>query len=329
MKDIAAALKFVKGAVAKKDYVPELTHFRIANQRIMGFNGKLALSHPIDLDLDVAPKAVMFERALAALPDGAPVAIDITGTRRLALRAAGFKVFVPTLDEVPEGLFVEPEGEIYPIDLDLVGVFNDVWDFIATDASRAWAQAVMLHENSAYATNNQIVIERWSRAHFPEPIVVPIEAVREIIRIGLEPSALQLMPNAAVFHYPNGAWLRTQFLNDPWPARLKEVAGTPSDRLVAVPENFAEEVKRISAFVEDSGVVYVKGNLMSTTCEGADAGASVELDTAIGDGSFHIDTLKKIASVATKVDLWGKPAVFQGKGVRGAAMPMVVAGGAR
>jgi hypothetical protein len=29
------ALKFVKGAVAKKDFVPELTHFRITGGRVV------------------------------------------------------------------------------------------------------------------------------------------------------------------------------------------------------------------------------------------------------------------------------------------------------
>ncbi len=42
-----SALKFVKGAVSTKDYVPALTHFQIKGGRVTGYNGKLSLSSPI------------------------------------------------------------------------------------------------------------------------------------------------------------------------------------------------------------------------------------------------------------------------------------------
>ena len=40
------AVKFVQGAVAKKDYVAELTHFLIQDNRITGYNGIMGLSSP-------------------------------------------------------------------------------------------------------------------------------------------------------------------------------------------------------------------------------------------------------------------------------------------
>ena len=41
------ALKFVQGAVSKKDLVPALTHFRIENGTVRSYNGMLALCTPI------------------------------------------------------------------------------------------------------------------------------------------------------------------------------------------------------------------------------------------------------------------------------------------
>ena len=38
-----AELKFVQGAVAKKDFIPSLTHFEIKDGMIKGLNGSLAL----------------------------------------------------------------------------------------------------------------------------------------------------------------------------------------------------------------------------------------------------------------------------------------------
>lgn len=321
MKDIAQALKFVKGSVAKKDYVPELTHFRIKDGNVMGFNGKLALSHPVDLDMDIIPKAVFFEKALAALPVDVPVALDLTATGRLALRAGGFKVFVPCLDLMPEGLFQEPQGEVYDIALGLIETCEALFSFIAEDASRPWAQSIMLKGQSAFATNNQIVVERWCQSNFPEPFTLPLDAVRELIRIGIEPSRMQLHERSVTFHYTNGAWMRTQLLSEPWPERLAEVMATPTDKLVPVPDEFSTEVKRLAGFIEDSGCIHVLGATLSTTKE-ENAGASVVVSSEIGDGVFHIETLKRIAAVATHVDFWSVPAVFRAPGMRGVAMNM-------
>ena len=52
-----AALKFVQGAVARRDFVPALTHFYIADGFVKGYNGRIAICAPIDVDLVATPKA--------------------------------------------------------------------------------------------------------------------------------------------------------------------------------------------------------------------------------------------------------------------------------
>jgi hypothetical protein len=68
------ALKFVRGAIARKDLVAALSHFRISGGRIKGYNGKIALCCPLPLDLDVMPKAEPFVKAIATCEQ--TVAID-------------------------------------------------------------------------------------------------------------------------------------------------------------------------------------------------------------------------------------------------------------
>ena len=41
------SLKFVKGAVSRKDHVPALTHFQIKNGFVKGHNGTLTLCAPM------------------------------------------------------------------------------------------------------------------------------------------------------------------------------------------------------------------------------------------------------------------------------------------
>lgn len=320
MSDLSPALKFVKGAVAKKDFTPELTHFRIRGGHVSGYNGKLSLSHPIDLDLDIAPLAVPFEKALSSAPEGVPITLDVTAAGRLAVRAGKFKVFVSCHADIADSLFLEPEGTLHEIDIGLLGILNDVYPFIAEDASRPWAQAVLLTGHSAYATNNLILVERWCDVNFPTPLILPLDAIKEIIRINIEPCAMQLSERSVTFHYPNGAWLRTQFLNVEWPPVAKVIA-KPLDALIPAPPEFGADVKRISGFVEEGGKIYITGNVMSTTRE-ENAGAAVELPYAIGDGVYHVVPLLKVASVAEKIDFTQFPAVFTLARMRGVIIGM-------
>lgn len=320
MKDIAQALKFVKGAVSGKDYVPEFTHFRIKGGHVMAFNGRLTLSHPIDLDLDVAPKAKFFEKALASVPEDEPVSITFMQSGRLSVKAGKFRVHVQCHMDVPDAMFPPPSGVRYEIDLGLLEIFKDLYPFIAEDASRPWAQTVLLTGQSAFATNNVVLVERWCNVKFAQPISVPVEAVREILRVGIEPCALQVSDRAATFHFPNGAWMRTQFLETDWPD-LSPIIAQPLDNLMAVPEGFYDDMRRLETFIEDTGAIHIRGTSMSTTTVDNE-GASIDTPEPLGDGSFHIKVLLKIASVATRVDLRNRPAVFTAPGMRGVAMPM-------
>lgn len=320
MQDLAQALRFVKGAVAAKDFVPEFTHFRIKDGRVIAFNGRLSLSHPIDLDFDVSPKAKFFEKALASMPEDAPVSITVTQAGRLSVKAGSFRVLVHCHMDIPDHLFPQPEGDIHPIDLDLLGIFKDVYPFIAEDASRPWAQSVLLKDRSAYATNNSALVERWCGTMFPSALAIPVDAVREILRIGVEPCSLQIGLRSATFHFPNGAWLRTQFREQDWPD-LAPVIDQPRTGLQPVPQAFFENVKRLETFIEDSGSIYIKGTTLSTTTTDSE-GATLEVEQPLGDAAFHIKVLLKIAAVATHIDFRNRPAVFVAPGIRGVAMPM-------
>ena len=100
-------LKFTATAVAKKDYVPELQYFSIAQGRVTGFNGSLCISSPIDLDIDAYPKAGDFIKAIAACTDET-TAITKTAAGRLSIKSGPFKTLVNCVDQQPE--FPLPAG---------------------------------------------------------------------------------------------------------------------------------------------------------------------------------------------------------------------------
>lgn len=319
MKDIAQALKFVRGAVAKKDFVPEFTFFRIRDRKVQAYNGQMSLCHPIDLDLDVAPKAKLFEAALNAVPEDTPVSITVTQAQRLSIKAGKFRVLVACHMNIADNFFPEPQGTRYEINLGLLEIFKDTLPFVAEDASRPWARAIKLTGNSAYATNNVVLVERWCPVAIPHEVVVPVDVVEQIVRMGVEPCAMQVSEGSVTFHFPNESWVRSQLFADPWP-NVAAVIDQPMNGLQPVPENFYEDIKRLEKFITDNNTITLKGNVLSTT-EAEGEGAHLEIPQALGDGKFHIKVLTKVASVATRVDFRNRPAVFAAKGLRGVAMP--------
>ena len=77
------ALRFVQGAVARKDFVPEMTHFHIKEGGVMTYNGALTLYSPIELNFDVSPKADQMVKAIAACQDQT-ITLHMTPAKKLS-----------------------------------------------------------------------------------------------------------------------------------------------------------------------------------------------------------------------------------------------------
>jgi hypothetical protein len=316
------ALRFVQGAVAKKDYVPALKHFRIENGRVTSYNGVIALSAPIDLNLNVTPRADQFAKAIATCDN--EISLTVTPTGRIGVRGGGFRAFVDCTD-LPFPM-VMPEGLEIQLKNPLLYALNDVWPFISDDASRAWSQGVLFSGNSIFATNNVILIERWLGADFPFEVNVPRDAIAEMLRIGEEPYSVMLKENALTLLYRGGRWLRTQLLTTEWPgARLildRAHDGDADARMQPVPEGFFLALEKLSAFLGEANRIYLGGGALHTSL-GVDDGASVDVPVR-GQNIFNYKMLRSLEGAVTRWDLdgEGKHCPFIGTMLRGVMIGM-------
>lgn len=314
-------LKFVQGAVAAKDYVPELQHFKIGNGRVDGFNGLIALSTPIDLDLVAMPKAVSFVKAIERLPDNSEVAINMTQTGRLSIKGGKARFFVECWEATHATPHVAPAGETYAIPPGILAVMRKLAPFMGIDASRPWACGIRFDGQMANVTNNIVAIQHWLEGlEFPSPINIPSMAIKEMLRIGQDPIAMQSEERAITFHYPNGAWLRTQLLEGMWPVDLNRVLDVQCNALPVAADIF-DSVQRLDAFGGKEGRVYLRDGQVSTSLSEGE-GAVIEVDDLIANGCFHINQIVSLHGVAATVD-WGlypSPVIFYGDGLRGAIM---------
>lgn len=307
------AIRFVQGAVAKKDFVPTLTHFRIENGMIRGYNGMLGLCSPISIDLVASPRAIPFVKAIQTCQD--TIQLHLTPTGRLAIHSGAFKANI----ECAQGDFpdMEPEGVEIPLTGGLLPTLKLLAPFIAEDASRPWARGILLRGQSAFATNNIVLVERWLGHSFPVEINIPRMAIVELLRIGEEPERLQMSENSVTFHYPQGRWLRTQTYTTEWPD-VASILNRPNEP-APIPGSLWSAVTSLAPFTDEAGRIhFLEGKVSTGSAE--DANASIEVSGLRSGGCFNFKQLLLLDGVADAVDfsLAPRPCIFTGSNLRGA-----------
>lgn len=310
------ALKFVQGAVAKKDFVPSLTHFCIRNRSVLGFNGSLGLSSPIDVDFEVFPRAEQFVKAIAACSETIALHID-EKSKKLVVRSGTFRTFVDchTTDSYPQ---IQPEGESVKLDKSLLPALKHLEPFIAEDASRPWACGVLFDGESAYSTNNIVLLQYWLGYKFPCRVNIPANAVRELLRIGEDPVSLQMTERRLVFHYSDGRWLSTQVIDRPWPDVSTIFDKLSGAQLWPFTNEFFEALAKLEPFADDLKKCYMLGDRISTVPDPSVGGASIKIAAPM-TGCYNIKQLMNLQGVvdAAGFDTYPAPAAIFGKVSRG------------
>jgi DNA polymerase III sliding clamp (beta) subunit (PCNA family) len=313
------SLKFVQGSVAKKDFVPSLSHFRIENGTVRGYNGMLALCSPIPFDITCTPKAEPLVKAISNCVE--TVQLTMTQAGRLSIRSGKFKAFVDCVDgDTPH---VQPEGEHVAIEgAALLQAFKTVAPFIGDDASRPWSNGVLLLGQSAFATNNITLVEYWTGITVPRPLNIPRAAVREMLRINEAPESVQLTDVSITFHYSGGRWLRTQLFETQWPD-LSKVLNKESNPQ-PVDARLFEALTNLKPFTDKMGRILFRGAGKIATHDDETEGAGYELEGFDHTGVYQIDMLGLLEGNVKTIDwsLYPAPCMFFGDKLRGAIVGM-------
>jgi hypothetical protein len=310
-------IKFVQGAVSRKDFVPALNHFHIKGGKILGYNGAIALSTPIDLNIDCSPKATPFVKAIQTCTD--TVELHMTPNGRLAVRSGKFTAYVDCIEEGHPN--IEPEGTDVKLDGSLLPALKILGPFVAEDASRPWSRGVLFRGNSAFATNNIIAVEHWLGYQFPVDINIPVEAIDEILRIDEEPIGLKIAENSATFIFEGDRWLRCQFLSTSWPA-IDKILEKESN-CIPIPEGLYKALEDLKPFVDDlRRVHFFEGRIATSPTDGV--GASVDIQGLPAVGCFNIAHLMLLEGIANRADfsMHPNPCIFYGDKTRGAIVGM-------
>jgi len=309
-------LKFVQGAVAKKDFIPAITHFCIENGSVRAYNGTIAMSSPIACDLNCKPKAIPMVQAIGKCSD--TITLSMTPAGRLSIRSGSFKAFVDCVEESQS--HVEPEGETITFDgAMLLKAIKTIQPFIGNDASRPHLTGLLLRGQSAFATNNVCLVEYWLGVDFPRVVNLPRAAIAEMVRINEEPTHAQVAENSMTFHYASGRWVRTQLYSTEWPdlAKVLERESRPGP----IPKELFEGLENLKPFANTFGQVFITENGLRTH-EDPNEGAAFDLPWIHRESIFNIEMLRLLENVATEADFNQDPSMFFGDRLRGAIIGM-------
>lgn len=312
-------LKFVQGSVAKKDFLPALTHFCIENGTVRGYNGTIALCSPIPFDIACKPKGETLVRAISNCSD--TVSLSLTPTGKLSIRSGKFRALIDCIDgETPH---VRPTGERCEVNGPaLLAGLRAVEPFIGNDAAKPWSNGVLLSGPSVFATNNVVLVEYWAQQTLPVVVNLPRAAVRELLRIGEAPAYAQWDDSSVTFHYENNAWMRTQLLEANWPD-LGRILNTPANP-TPIDAGLFEALHAVKTFADKLAKVYIGDGQVTTSLDAAGSGGTYALESATHKSVFNIDMLLLLEGVAQQADFttYPKPCLFYGESLRGAIIGM-------
>lgn len=311
-------LKFVQGAVAKKELLPSLTHFCIEDGNVRSFNGILALNSPIQFDINCKPKAEPFVKAIGNCKEAVTLSMSRAG--RLCVKSGSFKAFIPCVEE--ETPHITPEGERFELDGEaLINALTIVEPFIGNDASRPFSNGVLVRGESAYATNNVTLVQYWIGSHFPFECNIPKVAIKELLRVGEPPIYGLSNGNSISFHYEDGRWIHTALLDCNWPDcdKILNRQGNPTP----INEEIYTALECLKPFIDKFGRVYFTPTGIATSLEESE-GASYTIPEFGYEGIYRLEILQLLKGRATSIDFttYPEPCIFYGNKLRGALMGM-------
>lgn len=313
-------LKFVQGAVSKKDLIPAMTHFAIENGSVRAYNGVVALSSPLPFDIDCKPKALPLVRAITNCTE--TISLSMTSSGRLAIRSGPFQAFIECIDgETPHVL---PEGDHIDVKgYELIEGLRRIQPFIGSDASRPWSNGVLLRGQSMYATNNVVLIEYWMGADFPYVVNLPKAAVVELLRVGDRCVGAQMSGKSMTFHFTNGRWIRTALLSTEWPDvnKILDMEANPQPYNTDIYNG----IEAIAPFTDKFGRIFIREGVLHTHPHSdGEEGATYKVEDFPYNGIYRKEMLQLLKGTAEKFDFstYPDPCIFHGINLRGAIIGM-------
>lgn len=181
---LLSTLSLVKAGLASKEMIEQSTSFVFSNGRVFTYNDEIAISHPLDLDLEGAVSAAELLGLLSKAKDE-ELDLEVSG-EGLLVTGKKFKAQIKLAAEI-----TLPLGEVQIPDafLPLPDKFAEAVKFCLFSASSDMTKPALtcIHATEFWveSCDNFRLTVRYFDEHryFPDPILIPLNAARELVSI--------------------------------------------------------------------------------------------------------------------------------------------------
>lgn len=311
------ALIWVRDALSSKPFTVQYGHYLIKDKMIHATDGRMTAAHPFPCHEEFCANGAALEKLLARLSGNITVTVSPDDVTLKSGRLGG------TIKTIPVGDWQYPlvDDMRLPIPERMIAGLRQLRPFISDNASKSWALCVHAINDTLFATNN------ISAAAIPEidldgvNALIPYWAVDFVLaREGV--THWSHGPGYIAFHWSNGAWMRTQLVDDQFPDTIEGLinkAGFANERIT--PE-WRVAFEDASALAED--YVIMHADRMTGKTKGDTMAVEVQATTLVpaGPPSYSAWTTKFMIPVmgcAThwQPDKYPDAVPFRGDGIVG------------
>lgn len=242
-----AAVSAIKNALSSKDLGAFLNHYLIADGELVATDGKITSGYPCDYSISALVPGPEFEALVGSL-EGEIAAIKLDGKIRLAAGPMSGTIKTLPPDTVA---FLRPEGEWFTPPEGFVEALRSARNFIADQAVHMWSLCACLRTGAILASNNISLVEVECVGLVTErDILIPRPAVDFILGAKAELSGYLTNGNHAGFRWSNGLWLRTQLVDDVFPANASRLLEVKSETPVPMSKDWKKAYGAVAGISE-------------------------------------------------------------------------------
>lgn len=315
------AIAWIRDALSSKALNSAHRHYLVRDGFIFATDGRMTAAHPFPFKCE--PFCVSGPE-FGALIERLPSPIGITSTSdTITLRSGRLSGTIKTMD-VDDWPYATEPGTRITIPERMLPALRRLRPFVSDNATKPFAMAIRAANDTLYATNNVTAVAAPEIDLDEVDALIPYWAVDFILARENFLTHWSHGENYMAFHWHNGAWLRTQLIDDKFPDQVEGIINQAGFAGYEITSEWRAAFGDVAELVEN--IVLRTDKMTSVPSAEGKMDVEHEIGTLIPReldySCWNVKFLKPVIDMATHwaPDTYPKPTPFRGEGIVGVIM---------